>query len=69
MELNLPTKAHAKDFNVVIGEDGDIVEYKFNLGELLVVIENLIADIEGDVVNMPTHENISSILKRAVGYA
>lgn len=70
VSLDLPTKAHAQDWNIVICQDQDIYEYKFNLGELLQTIEQIIKSIDGDNVGaIPTHERISKLLKEGTGRA
>ena len=70
MVIDLPTKKHAQDWNIVICQDQDIHEYKFNLGGLLETIEQIIRSIDGDNVGeMPTHEDISKLLKEGAGCA
>jgi hypothetical protein len=70
VSLNLPTKNHARDWDIVVCQDEGVHEYKFNLGALLENIESIISKIDGDDVSqMPTHEDVSKVLKRSVGYA
>jgi hypothetical protein len=69
VSFELPTIKNATEINITIGLDGAIYEYQFNLGELLVDLRSIVEHIEGDVRHMPTHEDITKRLRKAMGYA
>ena len=67
--IDLPALANANDINIVIGKDGTVFHYQFNLYNLITTISQVVYDIEGPVINMPTHEQIAKDLKRGLGCA